>query len=182
MSLIFHISDNPAIARFEPRPAPSPGQEGKMVWGVDEEHVHNYLLPRDCPRVCFRAVEGTTPEDREQLFSAGESARAVVAVESRWLEVLRTGRLYRYLLPSESFSCIDAGAGYHISREAVVPERVEAIDDILLALVERDVELRVVPTLWPLRDRVAGSTAEFSIIRMRNAQPPRNGYVPRWPM
>jgi Family of unknown function (DUF6886) len=29
--------------------------------------------------------------------------------------------------------------------------------------------LRVMPTLWPLRDAVVASTLQFSIIRMRNA-------------
>lgn len=149
-----------------------------MVWAVDEAHLHNYLLPRDCPRVCFRPVESTSLEDRERLMG-GSDAQAVVAIESGWLAALRQETLYRYLLPAATFSCIDSSAGYFISRGTVVPERVEIIDDLLCALVERNVELRITPTLWPLRDAVACSTMEFSIIRMRNAQPRRNGDVPR---
>jgi hypothetical protein len=49
-------------------------------------------------------------------------------------------------------------------------------------LAWRNVELRITPSLWPLRDAVAGSTLEFSISRMRNAQPPINGYVPKFPV
>ena len=35
--------------------------------------------------------------------------------------------------------------------------------------MKRDVELRFVPNLWPLRDAVVASTLQFSLIRMRNA-------------
>jgi hypothetical protein len=38
------------------------------------------------------------------------------------------------------------------------------------------------PSLWELRDQVIGSSLDFSIIRMRNAAPPMNGYVPKYPL
>jgi hypothetical protein len=38
--------------------------------------------------------------------------------------------------------------------------------------MRRGVELRVLPTLWPLRDAVLESSLQFSMIRMRNATPP----------
>ena len=38
-------------------------------------------------------------------------------------------------------------------------------------LFARGVELRVLSSLWPLRDAVVASSLGFSIIRMRNAQP-----------
>jgi len=68
----------------------------------------------------------------------------------------------------------DAGAGYYVSREAVSPQGVTPITDLLAELTRRDVELRVTPSLWPLRDAVAASTLQFSIIRMRNAAPRPN--------
>jgi len=34
-----------------------------------------------------------------------------------------------------------------------------------------EIELRIVPNLWPLWDRVVASTLDFSGIRLRNAQP-----------
>ena len=46
---------------------------------------------------------------------------------------------------------------------------VEVIDDQMAELLRRGVELRLVPELWSLRDAVAASTLEFSVIRMRNA-------------
>jgi hypothetical protein len=53
----------------------------------------------------------------------------------------------------------------------VVPARVELLDDLILELLRRGVELRLIPDLWPLRDAVVASTLLFSLIRMRNAQP-----------
>ena len=70
-----------------------------------------------------------------------------------------------------SFELNDAGAGYYISREPVAPSRVTPIDDLLAALLAHDVELRVMPSLWRLCDTVVASSLQFSIIRMRNAQP-----------
>ncbi|HSE22624.1 MAG TPA: hypothetical protein VLB68_13240 [Pyrinomonadaceae bacterium] len=62
-------------------------------------------------------------------------------------------------------------AGYFVSNLPVVPVRVEVLDDLILELLNRGVELRLVPSLWPLCDAVVGSTLQFSLIRMRNAQP-----------
>ena len=53
----------------------------------------------------------------------------------------------------------------------VVPARVEILSDVVAALLERGVELRFVPSLWPLHDAVVASSLQFSMIRMRNAQP-----------
>jgi hypothetical protein len=169
---LFHVSDQPGIARFDPRPAPSPGAgpDGDMVWAIDDAHLHNYLLPRDCPRVTFSAGPARAPADVERLLT-GAGARHVVAIEARWLPEVRRHRLYCYELPPETFAGADAGVGYYISRQPVVPRAVTAVDDLLAALLQRDVELRVMPSLWPLRDAVAASTLQFSIIRMRNALP-----------
>lgn len=168
---LFHISDQPGITRFEPRPPPSPrpGLDGTMVWAIGGAHLHNYLLPRDCPRVTFYATPTSEPADVARLM-CGVSARYVVAVEAGWLPALRAARLYQYALPPHSFELHDAGAGYYISRAAVVPLAVEPITDLLVALLAHDVELRVMPTLWRLHDAVAASSLQFSMIRMRNAR------------
>lgn len=177
-NMLYHISDAPDITRFDPRPAPpASGQTGSMVWAIDHEHLHNYLLPRDCPRVTFYSRPSSTAEDIARLM-ASTSAQYVVAIESRWLPRVLTERLYRYDLPDDSFTPLDAGAGYYISREPVVPQAVTPIDDLLGALLGHDVELRVMPSLWKLSDAVAASTLQFSIIRMRNAQPRDEGKQP----
>ena len=100
---------------------------------------------------------------------AGTSAGHVVAIETGWMPALRQGRLYQYELPPDTFVPVDEGAGYYISREPVVPLGVVTIDDLLGELLACDIELRVMPSLWPLCDAVVASSLHFSCIRMRNA-------------
>lgn len=164
--MLFHISEEAGITRFEPRE--SEYTQDAVVWSIDAEHLRNYLVPRECPRVTYYAGPQTSPADVERFLGASE---AVVAVESGWLQRLRTCRLYCHHLPPETFELLDAEAGYYVSRAPVVPAFVEVFDDVMTELARRGVELRLVPSLWSLRDSVAASTLMFSLIRMRNAQP-----------
>lgn len=164
--MLFHISEEPGIERFEPRPSEHAGDP--VVWAIDAARLCNYLLPRECPRVTYYAGRETTVADVERFLGASP---AVVAVESGWLERVRSCRLYCYRLPPETFECIDECAGYFVSRVPVVPAGVEVVDDLIGELLRRGVELRFVPSLWPLRDAVVTSSLRFSLIRMRNAAP-----------
>ncbi len=174
---LYHISDKPGIKRFDPRPAPSESakQEGLMVWAIDYEHLHNYLLPRDCPRVTFFASKDSDSKDVERLM-AGTSAKHIVAIEARWLKKIQKECLYQYEFDSEDFTLVDEVAGYWISRQPVIPVAETKIDNILAALLKHDVELRIMSSLWKLREAVINSTLQFSIIRMHKAQPPPEGY------
>ena len=165
--MLFHVSEEAGIERFEPRPSPYAAEP--VVWAIDADHLRNYLLPRECPRVTFYAGRETTVADVERLLG---SSPAVIAVESAWLERLRSCRLYCYHLPPQTFACLDECAGYFVSRQPVVPTQVQVVHDVLAALLGRGVELRIVPNLWPLRDTVVSSTLRYSLIRMRNALPP----------
>ena len=171
---LYHVSDQPGIRLFEPRPAlyPGAGVSDNVVWAVDEEHLHNYLLPRDCPRVTFCATQHSDPVDVQRLIGPG-GARYVVAIESRWLPEIQRQYLYKYELDPQDFTVLDEGAGYYISRRAAVPISETKIADILGALVEHDVELHIMASLWELREAVIHSTLQYSIIRMRNARPPQ---------
>jgi hypothetical protein len=173
---LYHISDKPGIKRFDPRPAPSKSakQEGLMVWAIDYDHLHNYLLPRDCPRVTFFAKDDSDPKDVERLM-AGTFAKHVIAIEVRWLSKIQKQCLYQYELDSKDFTLVDEIAGYWISRKPVIPIAETKIDNILSALLEHDVELRIMPSLWKLREAVINSTLAYSIIRMNKAQPPPEG-------
>jgi hypothetical protein len=164
--VLFHVSEEPGIARFEPRASEYAGEP--VVWAVDAERLRNYLVPRECPRVTFYAGRETTAADVERFLG---SSPAVVAVEGGWVESVRSCRLYCYHLPPETFECIDECAGYFVSRVAVVPARVEVFDDPVAELLRRGVELRFLPSLWHLHDAVAASSLQFSLIRMRNARP-----------
>lgn len=164
--MLFHVSEEQGIELFEPRW--SEIAKEKLVWAIDSDRLRNYLLPRECPRVTYYAGPQTTRADVEQFLGTSE---AVVAVESGWFERLRSGRLYCYHLPPDTFECLDECAGYFVSKFPVAPAAVEVLHDLILALLNRGVELRFVPNLWPLRDAVVASTLQFSLIRMRNAQP-----------
>jgi hypothetical protein len=163
--MLFHVSEESGIERFEPRASDYTGEP--VVWAVDAGRLRNYLLPRECPRVTYYAGSETTPADVEKFLG---SSLAVVAVESGWLDQLRSCRLYCYHLPPETFECIDECAGYFVSRMPVIPARVEVLYDPIAELLKRGVELRFVPSLWSLHDAIAASSLRFSIIRMRNAR------------
>jgi hypothetical protein len=164
---IHHVSETPGIERFEPRPD-ARGRE--RVWAIGESRLHNYLLPRDCPRVTYYANAATTPADRRAFFSVSD-AQSVVAIERTWLATLRSTRLHVYEFDAKDFVLEDVIAAYYVCPHMVTPIAHREVPDPLSALAERHVELRVLSSLWPLRDAVVDSSLAFSIIRMRNAQP-----------
>lgn len=166
MSDLFHISEESDIRRFEPRP--SKYVSNPVVWAIDAARLRNYLMPRDCPRVTYYAGTETSPSDVDKFLGPSP---AVTAIESGWLERLRSCRLYCYHLPHETFECFDECAGYFVSQQPVVPTRVTVVHDAIAELLRSKVELRLVPNLWPLRDAVVNSTLQFSVIRMNKALP-----------
>lgn len=164
--MLFHVSEEAGIEWFQPRPSDYTAEP--VVWAIDAGRLHNYMVPRDCPRVTYYAGRKTTARDVEQFLG---SSASVVAVESSWWERLRSCRLYCYHMPPQTFTCIDECAGYFVSLAPVAPTSVQLLDDLVAELLNRDVELRFVPDLWPLRDAVVASTLEYSLIRMRCARP-----------
>ena len=86
---LFHVSEDATIDVFRPRPLPQPveGAPDFAVWAIDEDHLANYLLPRDCPRVTFRANPSTSQTDVENFFD-NTSARSMIVVEQAWLDHL----------------------------------------------------------------------------------------------
>lgn len=162
--MLFHISETADIPLFEPRLAAGEGES--LVWAIHRDRLHNYLLPRDCPRVTYYGGPHTSAADTTRFLGA---SAAVVAIEHAWYERARDARLYCYELPAQPFDCKDAGAGYYVSREPVAPLGVTVIADPISEMLRRGVELRVMRSLWPLHDAVAASTVQFSMIRMRNA-------------
>jgi hypothetical protein len=166
---LFHISEEPGIELFEPRPVPSrdTGVEGEAVWAIDEKHLPNYLLPRDCPRVAYAIGPRTTKDDAVGFFD-NTSATRIVVVEQAWLVRIVTTTLYVYELPTANFELADAIAGYYVSRTAVAPKATYVVDDVPSEMVHLNCELRLVPDLQPIRDNVYASTLDYSLIRMRN--------------
>ena len=167
MTRLFHVSEDGPFEVMRPRRSPAGTQyEGQdFVWAIDEPHLVNYLLPRECSRVCWKA----TALARRGLLSS--PADRVIAVEQGWMSSLRHARLVVHDLEPGGFSMLDAVAGYWVSKHRVRVRAVEEIEDCSGAIAERAAELRLTASLWPYVDAVVAAGAEFSAIRMRNAQP-----------
>ncbi|MBE7189670.1 DUF6886 family protein, partial [Jatrophihabitans endophyticus] len=124
----------------------------------------NYLLPRECPRVCWQV-------GKHEDGILASSAPRVVAIEQRWLaRSTRAGLLVHQLAP-DGFRLADSAAGYWTSSQMCKVVGVERVDDCPAELARHKVELRITDTLWPYVDAVSRSSAEFSVIRIRNAMP-----------
>ena len=164
---MFHVSDEGPIAVMRPRPSPAgtPHAGTEWVWAVDEEHLPHYLLPRQCPRVCW----ATASAGRHHLL--GSPAARVIAIEHRWAPELTHARLDVHRLDPHGFTLLDAIAGYWVCAHDVRVHQVRRVEDCFAALAEYDVEVRLTASLWPYLDAVVANTGDFSAIRMRNAQP-----------
>lgn len=172
MTELYHVSENGEIEAFEPRPPPSivNGHTDPCVWAIDQKHLVNYLLPRDCPRVTCYAKADTTVDDQIKTLGK-ETDRHLIAIESRWLQRCQETSIWIYQFSADHFTPLDEGAGYYISDQTVIPRSKKHITDCILELQKHPVELRMLPNLWTLRDTVVESTFQFSCIRMRNAIP-----------
>ena len=168
MSGLWHMSEDPAIEVFHPQRNERHALDEPLVWAVDTHYWWLYWFPRDCPRACFEANEGTTDEDVERWLD-GDRGRRVAVIETDWLERFRAARVYAYRLPDDSFEPWDK---FFVSRHTVVPVERVALGDLLARHAAAGVELRIAPTLYPLWDRVVETTLDFSGIRLRNAVRP----------
>lgn len=159
---LFHVSHEGPLARLDPRPSPvASSQAGRpLVWAVDEEHLPQYLLPRDCPRVCWPGA-----------------GHRVLAIEEGWADRLDEAPLLVHRLDPAGFTVLDRNAGYWTSAAPVDVLDVEEVTDVRAALAARGAELQLVDDLWPLVDRVVLGGGDFSCIRMREARP-RRALVP----
>jgi hypothetical protein len=170
---LYHVSEEGGIRVFEPR-MPSrkvAGADRPVVWAVDGDHLCNYLLPRDCPRVTFRAGPDATAEDLEK-FLGSDPGRPVVALQKSWLEAARRTVIHVYRLDPGSFRLQDRCAGYYVSDERAVPLEEMRVDDPLAAITDAGAEVWVLDSLWELREEVLHSTLDYSVIRMHNASKP----------
>lgn len=169
---LFHVSEESNIHIFEPRiPYRKDMDQSKgIVWVVSEDMIYNYLFPRECPRVTYYGDENSNSDD--VLRFIGESgAKTVAAVEKTWIPKILNTTLYIYEFNPENFELQDKTAGYYISYKREKPIAVTKVDNILEELLKSNIELRIMPSIWELRDEVLKSTLPFSFIRMKNASP-----------
>jgi hypothetical protein len=169
MATLFHVSETPDIARFDPRPD---NHGAHVVWAIDISHLPNYLLPRDCPRVCLRRTRVVHSEHEERRLCGQDHA---IYVETTWRDRIRDVELFCYAFDAHSFQCVDANAGYFQTRVSVVPRSIERIRNVEARIAAHSVALRDVESLLPVQDFAVRSSLEFSCIRMHNAGGLRNG-------
>lgn len=167
---VFHISEEANIKEFVPRiPDREDMDKSKsLVWAIDERRLPNYLAPRDCPRVVYHATENSIQEDITKFFSS--SLRYCIAIEHSWYDRMAKTELYLYELDPAEFGSPAQGGGL-VSERTEKPLAVTKIDDIFQELFKRNVEVRILNNLWSLGRAVQKSTLNWSLIRMRNAQP-----------
>ena len=169
---LFQVSEESDIHIFKPREPTRAdlNKSIKMVWAINEKRLVNFLTPRDCPRVTFFASDTSTKEDVEKYIGRSE-VDAVLAIEQVWFERMLNTTLYIYEFDPTNFILQDEIAGYYISTKVEVPVGITRIDNLFSVLFERNVEVRILPSLWHLHDNIKSSSLGFSMCRMRNALP-----------
>jgi hypothetical protein len=167
--VLYHFSTNPDIERFAPHVPRTNPTHPPAVWAIDAEHAPLYWFPRDCPRV---TIWPRRPEDgalfQQRLVT---EALRVHAIEAAWLDRMRNAEIYRYEFDSSGFKPWQEADGQWISDRDVTPLAVTRVGDLLEAHVDARIELRIVPSLWPLHDIARSGEFDFSLVRMHNAQP-----------
>lgn len=167
---IFHVSEEPNIKKFVPRSYDTAGGQ-KLVWAIDEERLPNYLLPRDYLRVTYHISPHSLRRDAEKFFTSGNCRHAVV-IEGRWLERVRHTTLYLYEFDPAAFRLYDRVAGYYVSERTREPVNIFTVADPLARLIHRNVEIRIVDSLWDIAGKIQQSSLNYSFCRMSNASKP----------
>ena len=171
---LLHFSEDPTITRFVPHVAATAQQPEAYVWALGAERSPCYWFPRQCPRGTAWAGPRTSGADRDRILGPGSDR--VHAVEYRWLDRLRTTRLYAYRFAAADFRPFPFDSDHPhawVATEAVEPlGPAEPLGDLLGLHEAAGIELRVLADLGPFWAAVATSTLEFSGIRLRNAGPP----------
>ena len=170
---VLHFSQDPGITAFTPHVAATARQPDAYVWAVDGARAPDYWFPRQCPRVLAWATEKTTDADVERLLGPG-GGRRVHAVEYRWLERMRTVRLYAYRFAAADFTPFGSPEPHaHVATRPVRPlGPAEPVGDLFGLHEEAGIQLRVLPRLDGFWAAVITSSFAFSGIRLRNAVPP----------
>lgn len=168
---LFHVSEEADIKIFNPR-IPNRNDLEKsigLVWAIDEQHLPNFLTPRDCPRVTYHIGKNASNEDIKKFFP--NNTTHVVIIENKWLKIIKNTTLYLYEFDPSNFELQDEIAGYYISKSPQIPIAKHKIDNLPKALAERKVELKAVDNLWDIADEIQNTTLDFSFCRMKFAQP-----------
>jgi len=170
---VLHFSEDPGIQEFVPHVAATARQRASYVWAVDGQQAPSYWFPRQCPRTMAWVTARSTEPDAERILGPGGGSR-VHAIEYRWLERMRTARLFAYRLPAAGFAPFGSPEPHaQVSTRTVRPlGPAEPVGDLFALHEEAGIQLRVLPRLDLFWAAVVASSLGFSGIRLRNAVPP----------
>lgn len=169
---LFHVSEKENIEIFEPRlPArkdlePNVG----LVWAIDEERLPNFLTPRNCPRVTYHVGAKAEQADIDMYISSA-TQKHVVIIENAWFEKMLNTALYVYEFDPKDFVLQDDIAGYYVATTTQKPIAKHCYHNLISELISRKVEIRFVDNLWDIADNIKSSTLNWSLCRMKYAQP-----------
>jgi hypothetical protein len=165
--VLFHFSEDPTITRFVPHVPRTNPDHPPAVWAIDAAHAPLYWFPRECPRVTVWPRNADEAADFRQVF--GTDAPRVHAFEAGWLDRVRTADVHRYEFSAADFAPWQLASGQWIADHEVEPLSISPVGDLLEAHVRAGIELRIVPSLWPLHDLAFSDRWDFSMVRMANA-------------
>ena len=165
---LYHISENGNIDQFIPKISKEQWGFKKYVWAINEEKIHNYILHRECPRICLDWKERKIISD----WIDPKEFRAYIFVSLDWLERIKSCTLFKYQFSPSNFTEIDSIAGYYVSSEVEIPIGVEEINDCLKTLNSLNIGIKFLdkPHLKQLREVVIQSATKFSIIKWANLE------------
>jgi hypothetical protein len=138
--------------------------EGRFVWAIEEELLANYLFPRDCPRVCLRAVATSATADIDALM--GGERTPLILLDEEWAARVERSRLIVYEFRPDDFRLLDECAGYWVAETMQYPVGCEAVDDALQRIRMGGVRVEFRPELRSFAAAVVKSSLRYSIIRM----------------
>jgi len=168
MPRLFHISEEENILRFLPRISKKQWNNEQYVWAIEANKLHNYLLPRACPRICVDLKQVTTPIDWLPLKN--KSVKAVIFVPENWKEKIQNCTLFKYEFIATNFKLIDKIAGYYVSDKTEIPISKIEIKNCLQALNLLNVELIITDKvrMVEFKEKVVNNLKAFSIIKWNN--------------
>ncbi len=159
---LYHISKNSNIVTFTPRilKRDNLNESKAVVLAIEEKHIPNYLVPKECSRLLYNASPKTTAEDINNFFSSKSSSSCIV-IEHSSFNILKDTSLYLYEFDPELFYPYDENLGYWTSEVNQVPIKVFEITHPFEELILRNFEIRIIDNLLDLLDKMKNSSLEW---------------------
>lgn len=169
MPRLFHISEDENISQFTPRISKKQWNFEKYVWAINEKKWHNYLLPRECPRICIDTQQSNILSDylKPQII---EHKKAMLFAPASWEEKIDHCTLFRYEFSDINFKLMDEIAGYYVSEQTEIPIHKTKIENCVEYLNKLNIALIMVDNkrMLEIKEKVVQHLKAFSIIRWKN--------------